>query len=58
MGNWIIRHQSGSYYELVGKSTDTKPNKDIGKYSIAMELDTAKAYYFDGTAWKEIGGNA
>lgn len=56
MGNWMIRHQSGSYFELVGKSTDAKPTTDIGEFSIALELDTGKAYFFDGTAWQEIGG--
>ena len=56
MGNWIIRYQSGSYYELVGVSADAKPVDGVGKYSLAIELDTLKAYYFDGSAWQEMGG--
>jgi hypothetical protein len=58
MGNWIIRYQSGSYYELVGVSTDDKPTDGIGYMSIAIEMDTAIAYYFDGTEWQVIGGNS
>lgn len=56
MGNWLIRYQAGSYYELVGQSADEKPTEGIGIYSLAYELDTAKAFYFDGTEWLEVGG--
>lgn len=46
---------SGSSATLVGLSTDEKPtNKDIN--TIFLELDTADAYYFDGTTWQKVGG--
>lgn len=46
-------------FELMGLSTDTKPAEvsgfPIGTNSTFLELDTGKFYYFDGTAWQEVG---
>lgn len=44
------------YVELEGVSDDDKPTEGIGVNSKFYELDTNKAYYFDGLAWQEIGG--
>ena len=41
--------------EYKGLSTDTKPT-DCGANSLFLELDTGKFFYFDGTAWSEVGG--
>lgn len=47
------------YVELEGLSTDDpKPTEGIGVNSKFYELDTNKAYYFDGETWSEIGGDA
>ena len=46
-------------YEFCGLSTDSKPTqmdgKDIETNSLFLELDTKKFYYFDGSAWQEVG---
>ena len=39
-----------------GTSTDEKPTEGVAVNSIFWELDTNKKYYFDGSAWQEIGG--
>ena len=44
------------YVELEGVSDDDKPTEGIGVNSKFYELDTNKTYYFDGSAWQEIGG--
>ena len=40
--------------EYKGLSTDTKPT-DCATNSLFLELDTGKAFYFDGEDWNEIG---
>ena len=42
-------------HEYKGLSTDTKPTEDVGVNSLFLELDTGKFYYFDGSAWQEVG---
>lgn len=41
--------------EIFGKSTDTKPT-DANLNDMFIELDTGDAYFWDGSAWVEIGG--
>lgn len=43
--------------EFKGLSTDTKPT-DCAENSLFLELDTGKFYYFTGSTWEEVGGNA
>ena len=39
-----------------GLSTDAKPTGyGIGANALFYELDTKKLFYYDGSAWKEIG---
>lgn len=35
------------------ESSDTKPTTGIETNTIALELDTGKCYYFNGTTWAE-----
>lgn len=42
-------------YEYKCLSTDTKPTFEVQTNSLLLELDTGKFYYFDGTAWQEVG---
>lgn len=47
------------YVEISCLSTDTKPTEGIVTGSVAMEVDTGDAYFFDeesGT-WKKAGGS-
>lgn len=44
-------------YQYGGLSTDSKPT-ECGVNSLFLELDTKKVYYFDGSAWNEVGGAA
>lgn len=46
------------YVELEGTSGDDKPTEDIGVNSRFYELDTGDVYYFNGSAWSKIGGEA
>lgn len=47
------------YVELEGLSTDDpKPTEGIGVNSKFYELDTKDEYYFDGTSWNKVGGEA
>lgn len=46
---------SSHYVEILCLSTDTKPTSGIATNSLAQELDTNKTFYFNGTAWAEIG---
>lgn len=47
------------YVELEGLSTDDpKPTEGIGVNSKFYELDTNDEYYFDGTSWNKVGGEA
>lgn len=39
--------------QYAGVSTDEKP-ANAPTYSVYLELDTGKFYYYDGTEWKEI----
>lgn len=41
--------------DLMGLSTDTKPLTKVYPNTLFLELDTAKFYYFNGTAWVEVG---
>ena len=42
--------------ELIGLSTDAKPTDDnIAQNSLFLELDTGYLFYFDGSAWQEVG---
>lgn len=47
----------GASLELYCDSADTLPVEGYDVNTIATELDTGKKYYFDGTAWTEIGSN-
>jgi len=53
----ITRHrydlQDDMAYE--GLSTDSKPTENVAVNSLFLELDTGKFYYFNGTAWAEVG---
>ena len=42
---------------LYGKSTDSKPTTGVTNGSIFIEIDTGKAYFFDGSTntWLEPG---
>lgn len=41
---------------FLGLSTDVKPTGyGIGFNALFYELDTKKLFYYDGSAWKEIG---
>ena len=42
-----------SYVELACLSTDTKPTANIATGSIAVEADTGKTFFFDGSDWVE-----
>ena len=44
-----------NYVELEGTSEDTKPLEGIGENSKFYELDTNKVYFFDGSAWVQVG---
>jgi len=39
--------------QYAGVSTDDKP-ANAPTYSVYLELDTGKFYYYDGTEWKEV----
>ena len=39
--------------QYAGVSTDEKP-ANAPTYSVYLELDTGKFYYYDGTEWKEV----
>lgn len=39
--------------QYAGVSTDEKP-ASAPTYSVFLELDTGKFYYYDGTEWKEV----
>ena len=41
--------------EILGYSTDTKPT-DVDLNDFFIELDTGRAYAWNGSAWVEIGG--
>ena len=45
--------EGDTFYQ--GKSTDTKPTKEVPLNSMFLELDTGKFYYFDGYEWYENG---
>lgn len=47
-----------NYVELEGTSQDTKPLEGVGVNSKFYELDTNDTYYFDGSAWAKVGGDA
>ena len=47
-----------NYFEFEGLSTDTKPTDGVGVNSKFFELDTKTEYYFDGSAWAKVGGDA
>lgn len=38
----------GEYWELRGKSTDTKPTEGIPNGSTFTEIDTRQVFFFDG----------
>lgn len=40
---------------LMGLSTDVKPI-NVSTNTLFIELDTKKFFYFDGGAWKPVGG--
>lgn len=40
--------------DLKGLSTDTKPSNAFPN-TLFLELDTNKFYYFNGSAWVELG---
>lgn len=43
--------------EYVGLSTDDKPT-EAAVNSTFLELDTNTQFYFDGTEWSQVGGEA
>lgn len=53
----MISYAEGRTSDLVGLSTDTKPTDGILTNTLFIELDTGKVKYFDGTEWKDFGGN-
>lgn len=44
--------------EVTGESTDSKPTEGVLINTIFREIDTGDLYYYDGTAWELVGGNA
>lgn len=44
-------------YDFKGLSTDTKPTA-CAINSMFLELDTGDFYYFDGSDWHKVGGDA
>lgn len=42
-----------SYVELACLSTDTKPTANLATGSIAVESNTGKVFFFDGSDWVE-----
>lgn len=46
-------------YDWCGLSTDEKPVDDsIAINDLFLELDTGMLYYFDGSDWQPVGGDA
>ena len=46
-------------YDWCGLSTDEKPVDDsIAINDLFLELDTGSLYYFDGSDWQPVGGDA
>lgn len=44
------------YREYMGLSSDSKPTpSDLLTNSLFLELDTGDFYYYNGSAWEEIG---
>lgn len=41
------------YIEAAGLSTDAKPS-DVAVGSVFVEVNTGKAFLFDGTNWQEV----
>ena len=48
---------NGANGDLMGLSTDAKPT-DASVNTLFLELDTGDFYYYDGTEWKKVGGDA
>ena len=60
-----VKYFFSDRWQFVGKSTDPKPTLadlkttvEALKYSFYLELDTGKLFYFDGSAWQEVGGQS
>lgn len=46
-------------YDWCGLSTDLKPvDESIAINDLFLELDTGLLYYFDGSDWSPVGGDA
>lgn len=41
--------------EIFGVSSDNKPT-DVKLNDLFIELDTGNAYFWNGSAWQQIGG--
>jgi len=41
--------------EIFGVSSDNKPT-DVALNDLFIELDTGDAYFWNGSAWQQIGG--
>lgn len=59
----IVRGMGTILYELIGKSTDTKPtveydNNKISNASRFIEMDTGSIYFYDieSSSWLKFGG--
>lgn len=50
--------EDSKYIEIACLSTDTKPASGIVTGSVAVEVDTGDAYFFDeiGESWIKAGG--
>ena len=53
----IADNKQAFEYDFKGLSTDAKPTA-CAVNSLFFELDTGDFYYFDGSAWQKIGGDA
>lgn len=49
---------NGNGEDYRGLSTDTKPINPSNPNALFLEVDTGDFYYFDGTEWKKVGGDA
>lgn len=49
--------RNGATAGLMGIHDDVKPT-DVEVNTLFLELDTGDFYYFDGTAWQKVGGDA
>lgn len=51
----ITKTTANNKNDLMCLSTDTKPTTNVYPNTLLLELDTGKFYYFNGSAWVEVG---